>query len=83
MGQPDLNYRNGAVIAEFDEILRFWMGKGASGFRVDAVNHMFEDAEFRDEPVVDPSDPLRYGYTNLMYTNSLVGWGVLIEDVLT
>ncbi|XP_039437600.1 maltase 1-like [Culex pipiens pallens] len=87
VGQPDLNYRNEAVIAEFDEILRFWMGKGASGFRVDAVNHMFEDAEFRDEPVVDPSDPLRYGYTNLMYTNSLLEtydvighWRRVIDD---
>ncbi|XP_058823710.1 maltase 1-like [Topomyia yanbarensis] len=70
--QPDLNYRNEAVIAEFDEILRFWMRKGASGFRVDAINHMFEDELFRDEPVVDPSDPLSYGYTNHMYTNSLM-----------
>lgn len=72
MGQPDLNYRNEKVIAEFDEILRFWMGKGASGFRVDAINHMFEDEHFRDEPIEDPSDPLSYGYTNHMYTNSLV-----------
>lgn len=60
------------MIAEFDGILRFWMKKGASGFRVDAVNHMFEDELFRDEPVVDPSDPLSYGYTNHMYTNNLV-----------
>nr|XP_019545152.2 maltase 1-like [Aedes albopictus] len=72
VGQPDLNYRNERVIAEFDEILRFWMGKGASGFRVDAINHMFEDDLFRNEPVVDPSDPLSYGYTNHMYTNSLL-----------
>ncbi|XP_055639689.1 maltase 1-like [Toxorhynchites rutilus septentrionalis] len=72
VGQPDLNFRNPAVIAEFDEILRFWMEKGASGFRVDAVNHMFEDELFRDEPVDDPSDPLSYGYTNHMYTNNLL-----------
>ncbi|XP_055604915.1 maltase 1-like [Uranotaenia lowii] len=72
VGQPDLNFRNPAVIAEFDEILRFWMGKGAAGFRVDAVNHMFEDDQFRDEPIADPSDPLSYGYTNHMYTNNLL-----------
>ncbi|XP_058451277.1 maltase 2-like [Malaya genurostris] len=72
VSQPDLNYRNEAVIAEFDEILRFWIAKGASGFRVDAINHMFEDELFRDEPVVDPSDPLSYGYTNHQYTNSLM-----------
>ncbi|XP_049295819.1 maltase 1-like [Anopheles funestus] len=72
VGQPDLNYRNPKVIEEFDNILRFWMERGASGFRVDAINHMFEDDQFRDEPINDPSDPLSYGYTNHIYTNNLL-----------
>ncbi|XP_040157610.1 maltase 2-like [Anopheles arabiensis] len=72
VGQPDLNYRNPKVIEEFDNILRFWMERGASGFRVDAINHMFEDALFRDEPINDPSDPLSYGYTHHIYTNNLL-----------
>ncbi|XP_055632789.1 maltase 1-like [Toxorhynchites rutilus septentrionalis] len=72
VGQPDLNYRNEKVIEEFDEILRFWMQKGASGFRIDAVNHMFEVEDFRDEPINDPSDPLSYGYTHHIYTKDLL-----------
>ncbi|XP_053664378.1 maltase 1-like [Anopheles marshallii] len=72
VGQPDLNFRNPKVVEEFDEILRFWMERGASGFRVDAINHMFEDDLFRDEPINDPSDPLSYGYTHHIYTNNLL-----------
>uniref|UniRef100_A0A182P5M2 alpha-glucosidase n=1 Tax=Anopheles epiroticus TaxID=199890 RepID=A0A182P5M2_9DIPT len=87
VGQPDLNYRNPKVVEEFDNILRFWMERGASGFRVDAINHMFEDALFRDEPINDPSDPLSYGYTHHIYTNNLLEtydvighWRKVIDD---
>ncbi len=48
--QPDLNYRNPEVRAEMLDVLRFWMGKGVDGFRLDIVNALFEDAEFRDNP---------------------------------
>ncbi|KFB43815.1 AGAP006019-PA-like protein [Anopheles sinensis] len=87
VGQPDLNFRNPKVIAEFDSILTFWMERGASGFRVDAINHMFEDALFRDEPINDPTDPLSYGYTHHIYTNNLLEtydvighWRKVIDD---
>ncbi|XP_058449990.1 maltase 1-like [Malaya genurostris] len=87
VGQPDLNYRNEAVIKEFDDILRFWMAKGASGFRVDAVNHMFEVEDLRDEPINNPDDPNSYGYTHHIYTKDLpetyevVGrWRKLIDE---
>jgi alpha-glucosidase len=29
--------------------MRFWLDKGVDGFRVDAVYHLFEDKELRDE----------------------------------
>lgn len=35
--QPDLNFRNPAVVEEMKNVLRFWLGKGVSGFRCDAV----------------------------------------------
>lgn len=34
--QPDLNWRNPEVRAEFKNILRFWMKRGVDGIRVDA-----------------------------------------------
>ncbi|XP_058058427.1 maltase 1-like [Anopheles bellator] len=86
-GQPDLNYRNPAVIAEFDEVLRYWMERGAAGFRVDAINHMFEDAELRNEPINNPEDPNSYGYTHHIYTKDLpetyeviARWRTVLDD---
>lgn len=36
--QVDLNYRNPKVIEEVKEIMRFWLDKGAAGFRCDVIN---------------------------------------------
>lgn len=70
--QPDLNYRNQDVVDEMKRVLRFWLDRGAAGFRVDAVNHLFEYADLRDEPIDNPGDPLAYGYTHKDYTKDLV-----------
>lgn len=57
-------------------MLRFWLKKGVSGFRVDAVPHVFEiaadaDGNYPDEPrndwVTDPDD---YGYVDHIYTTN-------------
>jgi alpha-glucosidase len=52
--QPDLNYRNPKVVEEMKSILKFWMERGVSGFRIDAITHVFEkmnpDGSFPDEP---------------------------------
>ena len=49
--QPDLNWRNRAVHEEFQSILRFWLDRGADGFRIDVAHGLFKDAELRDNPV--------------------------------
>ncbi|XP_063989158.1 maltase 2-like [Diachasmimorpha longicaudata] len=49
-GQPDLNYHNLAVIAEIEAALTFWLDHGVDGFRIDAINYLFEDTEYPDEP---------------------------------
>lgn len=48
--QPDLNYRNPEVQAEMRATIAFWMEKGVDGFRLDIVNALFEDEQFRDNP---------------------------------
>jgi alpha-glucosidase len=48
--QPDLNYRNPEVIAAMHDVLRFWLRRGASGYRVDVMHGMIKDAQFRDNP---------------------------------
>ncbi|MEV0128928.1 maltose alpha-D-glucosyltransferase [Dactylosporangium sp. NPDC050688] len=41
--QPDLNYENPEVQREMLDVLRFWLGLGIDGFRLDAVPYLFED----------------------------------------
>lgn len=48
--QPDLNYRNPEVKQAMFDIVRFWLGKGVDGFRLDIFNVIYKDAEFRDNP---------------------------------
>jgi oligo-1,6-glucosidase len=40
--QPDLNYHNPKVIGEVKDIMRFWLDKGASGFRCDVINVIYK-----------------------------------------
>jgi alpha-glucosidase len=55
--QPDLDWANEAVRAEFDEILRFWFERGADGFRIDVAHSLTEDPEYRDNPLVRHVEP--------------------------
>jgi oligo-1,6-glucosidase/alpha-glucosidase len=48
--QPDLNYRNPQVKEAMLDVVRFWLGKGVDGFRLDIFNYIYKDAEFRDNP---------------------------------
>ncbi len=48
--QPDLNYRNPEVKETMFDIIRFWLGKGVDGFRLDIFNVIYKDAEFRNNP---------------------------------
>jgi maltose alpha-D-glucosyltransferase/alpha-amylase len=40
--QPDLNFDNPAVREEMWQVMRFWLGLGVDGFRVDAVPYLVE-----------------------------------------
>jgi alpha-glucosidase len=42
------------------ETVRFWLRRGADGFRLDAVNYLYEDPQLRDNPVLPE---LRFGST--------------------
>lgn len=58
--QPELNWRNPKVERRMLETVRFWLGRGADGFRLDAVNYLYEDPQLRDNPVLKE---LRFGST--------------------
>jgi alpha-glucosidase len=47
-GQPDWNWRNPAVARYFEEIIRFWLDRGAAGLRIDVAHGLFKDPDLAD-----------------------------------
>ncbi len=67
--QPDLNWRNPEVKKAMYDVVRFWLDRGASGFRLDAINTLFEDPDLKDNPIKpgqnaygDPNMEDKYNY---------------------
>jgi alpha-glucosidase len=61
--QPDLNWRNPAVKDAMFDVTRWWYKHGVAGFRLDAVDTLFEDPNLHDNPIQRPGknafgDPL-------------------------
>jgi len=50
--QPDLNWHNPAVHDAMFDVTRWWYKRGVAGFRLDAVDTLFEDPQMRDNPVL-------------------------------
>ena len=48
--QPDLNFHNPEVQEALLDVLRFWLGRGADGFRLDTVNYYFHSLSLADNP---------------------------------
>jgi alpha-glucosidase len=69
--QPDLNWRNPEVKKAMFDVVRFWLERGASGFRIDAVSRLYEDPALHDDPILPGRNP--YGDPNIehKYTDNL------------
>jgi alpha-glucosidase len=48
VSQPDLNWGNPDVRAEFESVLRFWLDRGVDGFRVDVAHGLIKDKDLAD-----------------------------------
>lgn len=61
--QPDLNWDNPEVRAEFVSVLRFWLDRGVDGFRVDVAHGLVKDPRLPnwsgDMAMVSGSEALR------------------------
>ena len=75
--QPDLNWRNPKVEAAMFNMLRFWLNRGAAGFRLDAVINLFEDPSLKAEKCLAartasgiPTSPPPCRKTSRKYTKS-------------
>jgi alpha-glucosidase len=69
--QPDLNWRNPEVKKAMFDVVRFWLDRGASGFRIDAVSRLYEDPNLHDDPILPGHNA--YGDPNIehKYTDNL------------
>jgi alpha-glucosidase len=61
--QPDLNWRNPAVKDAMFDVTRWWYNRGVAGFRLDAVDILFEDPNLRDNPILPGKNA--YGDPNM------------------
>ncbi|MGD0757987.1 MAG: alpha-glucosidase [Candidatus Sulfotelmatobacter sp.] len=52
--QPDLNWRDPAVKDAMFDVTRWWYNRGVAGFRLDAVDTLFEDPNLHDNPIEKP-----------------------------
>ncbi|PJF23420.1 MAG: alpha-amylase [Phototrophicales bacterium] len=60
-GQPELNWRNPEVKQAMFDVIRFWLRRGVDGFRIDVIDRILKDTQFRDNPPNPdwkPGDPL-------------------------
>jgi len=62
--QPDLNWRNPAVEKAMFDTTRSWYKRGVVGFRLDAVDTMFEDVHLTDNPLATGTD--KFGRPNMI-----------------
>lgn len=50
--QPDLNFHCAEVQNQLLDVARFWLERGANGFRLDTINFYFHDPALRDNPAL-------------------------------
>lgn len=66
--QPDLNWRNPAVEKTMLDTTAWWYKRGVAGFRLDAVDTLFEDPALHDNPVLPgknkQGDPIERNINN-------------------
>lgn len=80
--QADLNWDNPLVRREMADIVRFWKGKGVSGFRFDVVNLISKPAAWEDDHEGDGRRFYTDGPRVHEYLQELVREGG-IEDMVT
>jgi len=55
--QPDVNWENPEVRADFEETLRFWFDRGVDGFRIDVANSLIKEEGLPDVGTKGHHDP--------------------------
>ena len=79
--QPDLNWRNPAVHDAMFDVTRWWYKRGVAGFRLDAVDTLFEDPGLHDNPVLPGRNKLGDPVEENVYNDKLPEVHVVLRDL--
>lgn len=60
--QPDLNWENPKVRDAVHDIIRFWLNRGADGFRMDVINFISKVPGFPDAEITQPNSKWQSGH---------------------
>jgi alpha-glucosidase len=63
--QPDLDWHNETVRADFEEILRFWLERGVDGFRIDVGQALFKAQDLHEVEEPSPRTPFADWHTGI------------------
>ena len=79
--QPDLNWNNPAVEKAMFDVTRWWYKRGVAGFRLDAVDTLFEDPDLRDNPVLPAKNKFGDPNTQEIYNKKLPGVHEVLQNL--
>ncbi|KAL5239649.1 hypothetical protein ACI65C_007059 [Semiaphis heraclei] len=80
--QPDLNFWNPLVRKEIKDLLVYWLDKGVDGFRMDAIQHLYERQDYSDAPLLEGKYPQKIGYIYAIEESfyEVNDWRALLDD---
>jgi alpha-glucosidase len=84
--QPDLNWSNPEVVAEFQSVLAFWFDRGIDGFRIDVAHGMAKHPDLPDlgedhETLLGAPDRPRHPHWDLDEVHEIYrGWRAVADS---
>ncbi|MDO4262181.1 MAG: alpha-glucosidase [Eubacteriales bacterium] len=75
--QPDLNWYNPKLLGELYDMINWWLEKGVSGFRIDAIINIQKNTAFPDYPADGPDGLCAPG----VVVENASGIGPMLEDL--
>jgi len=61
----DLNWSNPEVVQSIQRVLRYWLDQGIDGFRLDVINFLTTDKNFKNNPMKDGKQEHKYDVNQL------------------